>query len=92
MAIDIPEAPTDYDPSRIIERPDGFYWQVIEDGKEFGPFTTMLDAINDMEFAEGDLEVGEGVSEAESEIGVADWLDPDTGEPAEEAIPRIEEH
>jgi hypothetical protein len=26
---------------------------------------------------------GETLAEAESEIGVADWIDPDSGEPAE---------
>ena len=92
MSIGIPETPADYDKARIIERPDGFYWQAIGNGREFGPFATLLDAVNDMEFAEGNLEAGEGLAEAESEIGIADWLDPDTGEPAEEPIPRIEDH
>ena len=40
----------------------------------------------------GDYEPGETLEEAESEIGVADWIDPDTGEPAEESVPRIEDH
>ncbi len=92
MTIDIPETPADYDKARIIERPDGFYWQAAEGGKEFGPFATLPGAVNDMELAEGNLEVGEGLAEAESEIGIADWLDPDTGEPAEEPIPRLEDH
>jgi hypothetical protein len=30
--------------------------------------------------------------EAENEIGIADWIDPDTGEPAEESIPHIEDN
>jgi len=92
MTVDIPETPADYDKSRIIERPDGFYWQAIDEEREFGPFATLLDAVNDMEQAEGDIEVGEGLEEAESEIGIADWIDPDTGEPAEEPIPRLEDH
>jgi hypothetical protein len=92
MSIGIPQTPADYDEARVIERPDGFYWQAGEDGKEVGPFATLLDAVNDREFADGNLEVGEGLAEAESEIGIADWLDPDTGEPAEEPIPRIEDH
>ena len=34
----------------------------------------------------------ETLEEAEDEIGVAGWIDPDTGEPAEEGVPRIEDH
>ena len=30
--------------------------------------------------------------EAESEIGVSEWIDPDTGDPAEDNIPRLEDH
>ena len=41
---------------------------------------------------ETDYEPGESVAEAESELGMADWIDPDTGEPAEESVPRIEDH
>ena len=41
---------------------------------------------------ESDLEPGESLAEAESEVGIADWIDPDTGQPAEESVPRIEDH
>ena len=87
-----PEAPKTGD-ARIVERPDGFYW-LSEDGeKEYGPFDTRLAAVADMETGgDTDYEPGESVVEAESEIGVADWIDPDTGEPAEESVPRIEDH
>jgi hypothetical protein len=42
---------------------------------------------------EGDEpEPGETLDEAESEIGINDWIDPDTGEPAEgQSPPHIEE-
>lgn len=89
----IPETPPDYDRARIIERPDGFYWQDEADGKEYGPFATLIEAVEDMEFNASVLErEGESIEEAEQEIGVAGWIDPDTGEPAEESVPRIEEH
>jgi hypothetical protein len=39
-----------------------------------------------------DIEPGETLLEAEQELGIADWLDPDTGEPAEETHTRIEDH
>ena len=34
----------------------------------------------------------ESVAEAEAEIGISEWIDPDTGVPAEESVPRIEDH
>lgn len=80
------------DTTRIIERADGFYWLRLEDGREFGPFATRAAATNDMEYGDGSLEAGEPLEEAENEIGVADWIDPETGQPAEDSIPRIEDH
>ena len=37
-------------------------------------------------------EPGESLAEAEDEIGISGWIDPDTGQPAEESIPRTEDH
>jgi hypothetical protein len=89
----IPAAPTEYDRTRIVERPDGFYWQTRDGGKESGPFTTLLEAVEDMQYsADTDFEPGESVEQAEAEIGIADWVDPETGELAEELKPRIEDH
>lgn len=92
MTIEIPETSADYDKTRIIERPDGFYWQRKGEAQEFGPFATLLEAVKDMESAEANIEVGETLEEAESEIGIADWVDPETGALAEESVPRIEDH
>ena len=44
----IPETPPDYDRSRILERPDGFYWQAQDGGREYGPFATLVEAELDM--------------------------------------------
>lgn len=92
----IPETPPDFDHTRIIERPDGFYWQDDASGETFGPFPTMVEAVEDMEYnAADDSELEEApaaqLEEAEEELGIADWIDPDTGEPAEET-PRLEDH
>jgi hypothetical protein len=89
----IPE-PADYhDPSRILERPDGFYWRAKGEAREHGPFATLFEAVQDMQSSDGQaIEPGETVQEAEAEIGIAEWVDPDTGEPAEEERPRLEEH
>ena len=89
----IPQTPADYDRTRIIERPDGFYWQAKEGGRDYGPFATLLEAVQDMQSSEETaFEPGETLKEAESEIGMSDWIDPDTGEPAEEDRTRTEDH
>ena len=81
------------DRARIVERPDGFYWRSEDGRKEYGPFDTLLATIADMQAGgETDYEPGESIAEAEAEVGMADWIDPDTGEPAEESIPRTEDH
>ena len=87
------EMPPEYDRARVVERPDGFYWQSTKNGKESGPFVTLRDAVEDMQYnADSDYEPGESVEQAEAEIGIADWVDPETGEMAEEQMPRIEDH
>lgn len=80
----IPETPPGYDHTRIIERPDGFYWVDADTGEEYGPFASLLEAVQDMEYtADSDYEPGETVEEAEDEIGISDWIDPDTGAPGD---------
>ena len=77
----------------FVERPDGVYWQNKDGGKEYGPFASLAQAEADALSAEiTDFEPVESVAEAEAEIGIADWVDPDTGAPAEESVPRIEDH
>lgn len=88
----IPEIPQ-FDDVRLLERPDGYYWQSLDGERERGPFRTRLEAEADLQVSDEDsLEVGESLLEAESEIGIADWVDPETGEPAEEEVARVEEH
>ncbi len=86
---ELPQTP-EGENSRIVERPDGFYWVDDSSGKEYGPFPTLLAATQDMQ-GTGNEELEEGVplEEAESEIGITDWIDPDTGEPAEEKTPHL---
>lgn len=90
----IPETPPDYDRTRIVERPDGFYWQAKDGGREYGPFTTLMEAVQDMEAGgEGEeVEPGETLEEAEKELGISEYIDPDTGVPAEDGVPRLEDH
>lgn len=92
MTSKIPETPSGYDQARVIERPDGFYWQDKGTDQVFGPFPTLLDAVQDMEYTDdSDYEPGESLAEVEAEIGISDWNDPDTGLPAEETH-HIEDH
>jgi len=89
----IPETSPDFDQTRVIERPDGFYWQPKSGGREYGPFATLMEAVQDMEAQDDSTyEPGETAEEAKAELGIADWNDPETGEPAEEDGTRIEEH
>lgn len=82
----------DHDPARVVERPDGFYWQDELTGKFFGPFPTLLEAVQDMQEqsdSDNDFEEGESLEDAEAEIGMAGWIDPETGEPAEGSSTRL---
>lgn len=93
MTHHIPETPPDYDQTRIVQRPDGFYWQSRKEGGEYGPFPTLMEAVQDMQIRDdADIEPGETIAEAEADLGIADWIDADTGEPAEEGVPRLEDH
>lgn len=93
MSQPIPETTPDYDRTRIVERPDGYYWQDKDGGREYGPFPTLMEAVQDMEAGgTGELEPGESLEEAEKEIGISDYVDPDTGQPAEDGVPRLEDH
>ena len=80
--------------AHVIKRPDGYYWE--SKGQEpRGPFATRAEAEADL-LAGGPtdepLEAEDGLQEAESELGINDWIDPDTGGPAEDHIPHIEDH
>ncbi len=86
------EAPREEPKRRVIERPDGFYWETIGGGEESGPFDTLAEAEADMLSSGGEFGDGESLQEAESEVGISEWIDPETGDPAEDSVPRIEDH
>ena len=78
----------------ILQRPDGFYWRP-KSGELRGPFEDRAEAEADRlagGATDDDFGAGESLQEAESEIGMSEWIDPDTGGPAEDNIPRIEDH
>lgn len=89
----IPETSPEYDTARVFERPDGFYWQAKDGRREYGPFETLIAAIQDMDVLDDESqEPGESLQEAEAEIGISDWIDPETGEPAEANVHHFEDH
>ncbi|MDD5176400.1 MAG: hypothetical protein PHQ05_08280 [Sterolibacterium sp.] len=93
MMLPTPPSTTNFNDSNVIERPDGFYLQDRRTGKEYGPYATLRDAVDGMEDnANIELEPCEDIKEAEEELGIADWIDPETGALAEESIPHIEDH
>jgi len=79
---------------RVVERPDGFHWLAPDGRQEFGPFDSREDALADM-LATGMDSVsqpGTLLHEAEEEIGITDWIDPETGEPPEgQSPPHLED-
>lgn len=80
---------------RVLERPDGFYWESREAKELRGPFETRAEAEADLlagGAADAEFEGKDTLQEAESELGIAEWIDPDTGGPAEDNVPRIEDH
>ena len=74
----------------VLERPDGFYWQA-PGLAEVGPFETYELACASRD-AVGDEVMGRSETlQAERDIGINDWLDAETGAPAEgQSPPRLE--
>lgn len=91
----IPETPRaeTLDGGAVVEHPDGFYWVGPDGHEEFCPFASREAARADRDrFSEEAPGVGETVQEAEGEIGIAEWIDAETGEPAEgQSPPHLEE-
>lgn len=89
----IPETQPEYDQTRIVERPDGFYWTDSQTGEAYGPFATLVEAVQDMEYKDdSEYEPAESLEEVEEELGLTSWVDPETGELAEDTFTHLEDH
>jgi len=90
MTTPIPQTPPDYDRARVIERPDGFYWQDKLTDELYGSFPTLIEVMQDiLDHADTGYEEGETLAEAEAEIGISEEVDPVTGQPAEGWQPHL---
>ena len=89
----IAEAAPQDDRIEFIERPNGVYWRAAGSAAESGPFATLAEAEADAQGREDPtFQATDSVAEAEAEVGISEWIDPDTGAPADESAPRIEDH
>lgn len=81
------------DEATFVERPNGWYWTAPDGHQQFGPFANRSEARADRDrYSEEAPAEGETVQEAEREIGIADWIDAETGAPAEgQSPPHLEE-
>jgi hypothetical protein len=89
---EIPES-VDVAARTIVERPDGYYWTGPDGDGEYGPYETyeLAQAARDA-VSEEAVAPSEALLEAEREIGIADWIDVETGEPAEgQSPPHLQE-
>ena len=77
----------------LVRHPDGYYWLGAEGRMQVGPYASAEDALADLNSAAEDgFEPDELLPEAESALGLADWVDPETGTLAEDTRTHIEEH
>ncbi len=64
----------------VVLRPDGYHWMAADGRHEFGPFATREEAMASLlQAVEEGVEPGESLEEAEQELGLANWVDTETG-------------
>lgn len=78
--------------SRVVEHPDGWYWIAPDGHQQFGPFDSVEAVLADMGSGDAAPDSVEALAETERVMGLADWIDPETGTLAEDAHVRLEEH
>lgn len=76
----------------VVQRPDGWYWLADDGRQEVGPFASAAEARADMRTGQEGAEPGAALRETEEELGVSDWIDPETRVLAEDGTPHLEDH
>lgn len=77
---------------RVVLHPDGYYWVALDGHQQFGPYESMHAAMAAMDGdAEGGGEPGETLPELQSQLGLTESIDPETGAPAERALPQLDD-
>lgn len=76
------------EPGAILERPEGYYWKSPDGTEEYGPFESCEAAVADRDAMADEAPDGvDALHEAERDIGINEWIDAETGEPAEGQSP-----
>ena len=69
----LPTPTTDDASSRVVVRPDGYYWVADDGHQEFGPYATATEAAFAMrEGVDTGLEPDQTLQQAESEVGYSE--------------------
>lgn len=77
----------------LVHHPDGYYWLAHDGRVQVGPYASAEEALADLHAADEDAVAPEAsLSEAEAALGLSDWVDPDTGQLAEDMHTRLEDH
>lgn len=96
VAVKRPEA----DSPTVVKRADGYWWKTPDGLRLVGPFRSRAEALFDrddkvdelLDFLQDDDDFVEDLRLAEDELGVPDWVDPETGMLADECWTRTEQH
>jgi hypothetical protein len=76
--------PLDDESSRVVARPDGFYWVADDGHQEFGPFASAIDALVALRSGiETGLEPDDSLPDVDAEIHYTDQKRADEGVPEE---------
>jgi hypothetical protein len=84
--------PDDERLSRVAEHPDGWYWTAPDGHQQFGPFDSVEAVLADMDAGAASPDAGQTLQETERVLGLGEWIDPETGDLAEDTRVRIEDH
>jgi len=86
------DSPDDERLSQVVEHPDGWYWIAPDGHQQFGPFDSMEAVLADMDPGDAAPDAGQTLQDTERVLGLSEWIDPETGDLAEDVRVRIEDH